>query len=88
VELAYVTLTSGLYAGLQQKALGIRSRWLGNSTIILGVPWLAQAFDWLAHRAAEGDNCRAVLCNAFGAVSLACNAARGVPDWTRRAVDS
>jgi hypothetical protein len=52
VEIAYVTLTSGIYAGLQQKALGIRSRMVGNGVIVLGVPWLAQAFDWLAHRAA------------------------------------
>jgi len=52
VEMAYVVLTSGLYAGLQQKALGVRSRVLGNAIIVLGVPWLAQAFDWLAHRAA------------------------------------
>ena len=52
VEMAYVALTSGLYAGLQQRALGVRSRMLGNSIIVLGVPWLAQAFDWLAHRAA------------------------------------
>ncbi len=52
VEIAYVTMTSGFYAGLQQKALAIRSRVLGNGLIILGVPWLAQAFDWLAHRAA------------------------------------
>jgi hypothetical protein len=52
VEMAYVTLTSGVYAGLQQKALGVRSRLLGNGIIVFGVPWLAQAFDWLAHRAA------------------------------------
>lgn len=52
VEMAYVALTSGLYAGLQQKALGIRSRMLGNALIVFGVPWLGQAFDWLAHRAA------------------------------------
>jgi hypothetical protein len=52
VEMAYVTLTSGLYAGLQQKALGVRSRLLGNAIIVLGVPWLAQAFDWMAHRVA------------------------------------
>ena len=50
VEIAYVTLTSGLYAGLQQKALGVRSRLLSNAIIVCGVPWLAQAFDWLAHR--------------------------------------
>jgi hypothetical protein len=51
-EIAYVTLTAGVYAGLQQKALGIRSRLMGNTVIVFGVPWLAQAFDWLAHRAA------------------------------------
>jgi hypothetical protein len=50
VEIAYVTLTSGLYAGLQQRALRVRSRLLGNAIIVFGVPWLAQAFDWLAHR--------------------------------------
>jgi len=52
VEIVYVTLTAGLYAGLQQRALGFRSRLLGNFTIVLGVPMLAQALDWLAHRAA------------------------------------
>jgi hypothetical protein len=52
VEMIYVTLTAGLYAGLQQKALGIRSRWLGNSIVVFGVPWLALFLDWLAHRAA------------------------------------
>ncbi len=52
VEIAYVTLTAGLYAGLQQRALGFHSRMIGNLTIVLGVPSLAQALDWLAHRAA------------------------------------
>lgn len=50
VEMAYVTLTAGLYAGLQQKALGFRSHLLGNLTIAGGVPALAQFLDWLAHR--------------------------------------
>ena len=40
VEIAYVTLTAGLYAGLQQKALGFRSRLLGNLTIAFAVPGL------------------------------------------------
>jgi len=53
VEMAYVTLTCGLFAGLQQRALGVRSRLLGNAIIVCGVPWLAQPFDWLAHRAAN-----------------------------------
>jgi hypothetical protein len=51
VEIAYVTLTAGLYAGMQQRALGLRSRLLGNMTVALGVPALAQTLDWLAHRA-------------------------------------
>jgi energy-converting hydrogenase Eha subunit A len=51
VEMAYVALTSGLYAGLQQRALGLRSRWLGDAAIVFGVPWVAQGFDWLTHRA-------------------------------------
>jgi hypothetical protein len=52
VEMGYVALTAGLYAGMQQKALGFRSRLLGNSTVVFGVPLLAQALDWLTHRAA------------------------------------
>jgi hypothetical protein len=51
VEMAYVILTAGLYAGMQQRALGFRSRLLGNMTIVLGVPGLAQLLDWLTHRA-------------------------------------
>jgi hypothetical protein len=50
VELAYVSLTSGIYAGLQQKALGLRSRLAGNLLIVIGVPGLSQCLDWLAHR--------------------------------------
>jgi len=52
VEMVYVTLTAGLYAGMQQKALGLRSRLLGNLTVAVGVPVLAQILDWLTHRAA------------------------------------
>jgi hypothetical protein len=51
VEMGYVTLTAGLYAGLQQKALGFRSRLLGNLTVAAFVPGLAQVLDWLTHRA-------------------------------------
>ena len=50
VEIAYVGLTAGVYAGLQQRALGLRSRILGNSIVVFGVPALAQILDWLAHR--------------------------------------
>ena len=52
VEMAYVTLTAGLYAGMQQKALGLRNRLLGNVIVVLGVPGMAQFLDWLAHRVA------------------------------------
>ena len=52
VEMLYVTLTSGLYAGMQQQALGLRRRWLGDLAIVVGVPGLSQAADWLVHRVA------------------------------------
>lgn len=66
VEIAYVALTAGLYAGLQQRALGLRPQLLGNLTIALGVPALAQALDWLVHRAVGA----AVPFHATLAVSL------------------
>jgi hypothetical protein len=50
VEIAYVTLTAGIYAGMQQKALGLRNRLAGNLIVVLCVPGLAQLLDWLAHR--------------------------------------
>lgn len=50
VEMAYVTVTAGIYAGMQQKALGIRSRTLGNLIVVVGVPGLSQGLDWTAHR--------------------------------------
>jgi len=50
VEIAYVAATAGIYAGLQQRALSLRSRALGNLTIAIGVPMLSQVFDCLAHR--------------------------------------
>jgi hypothetical protein len=50
VEVAYVTLTAGIYAGMQQRALGLRTRWLGNLIVALGVPALAQTMDWITHR--------------------------------------
>jgi hypothetical protein len=52
VEMLYVTVTAGLYAGLQQQALGIRRRWLGDLAIVIGVPGLSQFLDWLIHRVA------------------------------------
>ena len=51
VEIAYVSLTSGAYAGMQQKALALRPRLLGNFLVVVGVPGLAQALDWYVHRA-------------------------------------
>ncbi len=66
VEIAYVALTAGIYAGLQQRALGLRSRLLGNMFVAFGVPALAQALDWLAHRAVGA----AVPARAMIAVSI------------------
>jgi hypothetical protein len=66
VEIAYVSLTAGLYAGLQQRALGLRSRQLGNFIVALGVPALAQLLDWLSHRAVGA----AVPARAIWAVSI------------------
>lgn len=66
VEIAYVSLTSGIYAGMQQRALGLRSRLLGNLIVVLGVPGLAQTLDWLAHRISG----TAVTGKAMLAVSL------------------
>jgi hypothetical protein len=51
VEIGYVALTAGVYAGLQQRALALRSRLLGNLIVAFGVPALGQVVDWLAHRA-------------------------------------
>ena len=51
VEIAYVSLTAGVWAGLQQRALALRSRALGNFCVVAAVPALAQALDWLIHRA-------------------------------------
>lgn len=52
IEMLYVTLTAGIYAGLQQRALSIRRRWLGDVCIVLLVPGLSQVLDWLVHRIA------------------------------------
>lgn len=49
VEIAYVTLTAGLYAGLQQQALWLRPRFLSNMIVVVAIPWLAQALDWMTH---------------------------------------
>jgi hypothetical protein len=49
VEMAYVTLTAGFYAGLQQQALGLRSRILGDLTIVIGVPGFSMTLDWFVH---------------------------------------
>jgi hypothetical protein len=50
VEMVYVTLTAGIFAALQQRSLGIRSRFLGDMIVVVGVPSLAQILDWTAHR--------------------------------------
>lgn len=52
VEMAYVSLTAGLYAGMQQKALDLRNRLYGNLIVVFGVPGMAQFLDWFIHRIA------------------------------------
>jgi len=49
VEVAYVSVTAGIYAGMQQKALGLRWRSLGNLIIVVLVPGAALVLDWVAH---------------------------------------
>jgi len=49
VEMVYTTLTAGLYAGLQQRALGLRYQPLGALLIVAGVPGLSQVLDYAAH---------------------------------------
>jgi hypothetical protein len=51
VEILYVSLTAGLYAGLQQQALSVRPRWAGDLAIVVLVPGLSQVVDWAVHRA-------------------------------------
>lgn len=51
VEIVYVTLTAGIYAGMQQRALVVRRRVFGDLIIVVFVPGLSQLLDWLAHRA-------------------------------------
>lgn len=71
VEIGYVTLTAGVYAGMQQNALRLRSRLAGNLIVVLGVPGLAQVMDWLIHQlthtAATGGTTLAV--SLFAALS-------------------
>ncbi len=52
VEMLYVTLTAGVYAGAQQRALGLASRWTGNLLAAFAIPAMSLYLDWLVHRAA------------------------------------
>jgi hypothetical protein len=66
VEIAYVTLTAGAYAGMQQRALKLRSRLLGNLIVVVAVPGLAQVLDWVAHRVTStGSIGRATVAVSF-----------------------
>jgi hypothetical protein len=66
VELMYVTLTAGLYAGLQQQALGLRRRWLGDLAIVVGVPGLSQLVDWGVHWLAGAPTPHKALATVLG----------------------
>lgn len=50
VEMVYVTLTAGLYAGMQQRALELRSQLAGNLLVAVGIPGLSQLLDGAVHR--------------------------------------
>jgi hypothetical protein len=65
VEVGYVKLTAGVYAGLQQNALRIRSRLLGNLIVVLGVLGLAQVLDWLTHLTHTVATSRTILAVSF-----------------------
>lgn len=71
VEIVYVAMTAGIYAGMQQKALGLRSRLLGNLMIVVVVPGIAQALDWAVHRVTgAAASPRAILAvSVFGTIS-------------------
>ena len=65
VEMVYVTLTAGVFAAFQQRSLGIRSRYLGDIIVVVGVPCLAQILDWTAHhvmRAAAPERAILIVC--------------------------
>jgi len=49
VEVAYVTLTAGLWAGAQQQALRLQRRVAGNLIVVVLVPGLAQLCDLAVH---------------------------------------
>lgn len=46
IEACYVALTAGIWAALQQGALAVDPRWLGNLLIVVVVPVLAQSADY------------------------------------------
>ena len=81
VEMAYVTLTAGVYAGLQQKALSFRSRLLGNLAVAVAVPMTAQLLTGLRHHPRGAGSCQATLRSAplpsslLSSISMSCGAA-------------
>jgi len=73
VEIAYATLTAGIYAGMHQRALDLRPRLLGNLVIAIGVPALSQILDWAVHRvtgAAVTGRATLAVCLFAGASAL------------------
>ena len=65
VEMLYVTLTAGVYAGAQQRALGLARRWTGNLLAAFAIPAMSLYLDWLAHRAAGApapSRCTVAVC--------------------------
>jgi hypothetical protein len=77
VEMAYVTLTAGIYAGMQQRALGFGSRLLGNVTVVFGIPrpgadcGLADPSRRGSARSRKGHTGGVRICGCFGLLPLA-----------------
>ena len=59
IEACYVAVTAGFYAALQQRSLSMEPRWLSGLAVVVGVPILAQAIDYLLQHAMGTPNMKA-----------------------------
>ena len=91
-EVAYVALTAGIYAGLQQQALRLRSHLWGNLAVVIGVPGLSSISRLArphphprAHSAPRTPH-RLRLHTALRTLPSAHHAPRSLPHRTRRAL--
>jgi hypothetical protein len=66
VEMWYVTFTAGVYAGMQQRALGLASRRNGNFLAAVAIPSVSLVLDWLVHLfagAPSPSRCAIAVCS-------------------------